>query len=73
MVGIIRSKKHLITAIRSSGSTPATSTPIKFTRPVEYAAYGTSPFSQTGYDLSKATTAWLLSLQAQSLLKPISF
>ncbi|PVH36831.1 hypothetical protein PAHAL_6G179500 [Panicum hallii] len=40
MIGIIRSKKQLITAIKSSGSTPTTFTPIKFTRPVAYAAYG---------------------------------
>ncbi|KAG2564404.1 hypothetical protein PVAP13_7NG093241 [Panicum virgatum] len=40
MIGIVRSKKQLITAIKSSGSTPTTFTPIKFTRPVAYAAYG---------------------------------
>lgn len=40
MVGIVRSKKQLITAVRSSGRTPATFTPIQFTRPVSYAAYG---------------------------------
>nr|CAB3480834.1 unnamed protein product [Digitaria exilis] len=40
MIEIIRSKKQLITAARSSESTPTTFTPIKFTRPVAYAAYG---------------------------------
>ncbi|CAL4998409.1 unnamed protein product [Urochloa decumbens] len=40
MIGIIRSKKELLTAIKSSGSTPTTFTPIKFTRAVAYAAYG---------------------------------
>ncbi|ONM04861.1 Double-stranded RNA-binding protein 1 [Zea mays] len=40
MVRIVRSKKQLITAVRSSGNTPATFTPIQFTRPVSYAAYG---------------------------------
>jgi len=40
MIGIIRSKKHLITAIKSSRSIPTTFTPIEFTRPVAYAAYG---------------------------------
>ncbi|RCV30823.1 hypothetical protein SEVIR_6G137900v4 [Setaria viridis] len=40
MSGIIRSKKHLITAIKSSESTPTAFTPIKFTRAVTYAAYG---------------------------------
>ncbi|CAO2201593.1 unnamed protein product [Urochloa humidicola] len=40
MIGIVRSKKQLITAIKSSGSTPTTFTPIKFTRPVAYASYG---------------------------------
>uniref|UniRef100_A0A804LWY5 DRBM domain-containing protein n=1 Tax=Zea mays TaxID=4577 RepID=A0A804LWY5_MAIZE len=39
MVRIVRSKKQLITAVRSSGNTPATFTPIQFTRPVSYAAY----------------------------------
>jgi len=55
MIGIVRSKKQLITAIKSSGSTPTTFTPIKFTRPVAYAAYGTSPFAYTGYAFSNVT------------------
>jgi hypothetical protein len=55
MIGIIRSKKQLITAIKSSGSTPTTFTPIKFTRPVAYAAYGTSPFAYAGYAFSNVT------------------
>ena len=66
MIGIVRSKKQLITAIKSSGSTPTTFTPIKFTRPVAYAAYGTSPFAYTGYAFSNVT-AWLQPSQAQVL------
>ncbi|WVZ93160.1 hypothetical protein U9M48_039164 [Paspalum notatum var. saurae] len=52
MVEIIRSKKHLITAVRSSGNTSTTFTPIKFTRSVAYTAYGgpdhVEPMSQDG-------------------------
>lgn len=40
MMEIIRSKKQLITAVKTCGNTPTTFTPIKFTRPVAYAAYG---------------------------------
>lgn len=71
MVGIVRSKKQLITAVRSSGSTPATFTPIQFTRPVSYAAYGTSPFYHTGYVFSIVITACLLSLQAQKIFSSL--
>jgi hypothetical protein len=49
MVGIVRSKKQLITAVKSSGSSPATFTPIQFTRPVSHAAFGTSLLYGTGY------------------------
>jgi len=52
MIGIIRSKKHLITAIKSSRSIPTTFTPIEFTRPVAYAAYGTTPFVYARYAFS---------------------
>uniref|UniRef100_A0A0A9GAR0 DRBM domain-containing protein n=1 Tax=Arundo donax TaxID=35708 RepID=A0A0A9GAR0_ARUDO len=45
MMGIIRSKENLITAIKSSRNNKDTAAPIKFTRHVAYTAYGTSyPF-----------------------------
>jgi hypothetical protein len=66
MIGIIRSKKHLITAIKSCQSTRTAFTPIKFTRPVAYSAYGTSLFAYIGY-IFFHVRAWLQTSQAQVL------
>uniref|UniRef100_A0A0A9GBE8 DRBM domain-containing protein n=1 Tax=Arundo donax TaxID=35708 RepID=A0A0A9GBE8_ARUDO len=74
MMGIIRSKKNLITAIKSSRNNKDTGAPIKFTRPVAYTEYGgqdhVAPESQDESSSSRAVQGHAIVPAVEPSAKP---